>query len=132
VEFIEATSTATVDDLYSLSSPKRRPVWARRSDELALTRNVPATSIVIPLALEQKDDPIMAVQLMTLACGGFVLAVKIAHPLADIRSLTRFVRDWASTKRLWQAFFGQKHILVTTWARAGIYAIDLGLGSRIR
>ncbi|SMR64409.1 unnamed protein product [Zymoseptoria tritici ST99CH_3D1] len=132
VELIGATSTATADDLYPFSSPKRRPVWARRSDELALALFVPATSIVLPLDPEQKDDPIMAVQWTTLACGGFVLAVKIAHPLADIGSLTRFVRDWANTKRLWQAFLGQKHILVTTWARAVIYNIDFGLVSRIR
>jgi hypothetical protein len=37
-----------------------------------------------------------------------------------------------SPQRLWQAFLGQRHILVTTWARAGIYDIDFGLGSRIR
>jgi hypothetical protein len=37
-----------------------------------------------------------------------------------------------SPQRIWQAFLGQRHILVTTWARAGIYDIDFGLGSRIR
>lgn len=37
-----------------------------------------------------------------------------------------------SPQRIWQAFLGKRHILVTTWARAGIYDIDFGLGSRIR
>jgi hypothetical protein len=41
----------------------------------------------------------MAVQLTHLACGGLVLAAKIAHPLADITSLSQFVRDWASISR---------------------------------
>lgn len=35
-----------------------------------------------------------------------------------------------SPQRLWQAFLGQRHILVTTWGRAGIYDLDFGLGSR--
>ncbi|KAI1009029.1 hypothetical protein LB504_001886 [Fusarium proliferatum] len=37
-----------------------------------------------------------------------------------------------SPQRLWQAFLGRRHILVTTWARAGIYDIDFGLGSTCR
>ncbi|KAM0433404.1 hypothetical protein ACHAPT_004282 [Fusarium lateritium] len=34
-----------------------------------------------------------------------------------------------SPQRIWQAFLGRRHILVTTWGRAGIYDIDFGLGS---
>jgi hypothetical protein len=37
-----------------------------------------------------------------------------------------------SPQRLWQAFLGRRHILVTTWACAGIYDVDFGLGSGIR
>jgi hypothetical protein len=37
-----------------------------------------------------------------------------------------------SPQRIWQGFLGQRHIMVTTWARAGIYDVDFGLGSRIR
>ena len=37
-----------------------------------------------------------------------------------------------SPQRIWQAFLGRHHILVTTWARAGIYDVNFGLGSRIR
>ena len=37
-----------------------------------------------------------------------------------------------SPQRIWQAFLGQRHILVTTWARAGIFDVDFGVGSRIR
>lgn len=37
-----------------------------------------------------------------------------------------------SPQRIWQAFLGRRHILVTTWARAGLYDVDFGLGSRIR
>lgn len=34
-----------------------------------------------------------------------------------------------SPQRIWQAFLGKRHILVTTWARAGVYAVNFGLGS---
>jgi len=103
VEFIEATSTTTVDSLYTAASTKRRPVW-NRQDEATLTQFVPQTSIAHPLEPHEKDTnglyrPIMAIQCTKLACGGFVLAAKIAHPLADITSLTQFVRDWADVSR---------------------------------
>jgi hypothetical protein len=104
VEFVEATSAATVDSLYSANSSKRRPVWNRREDEETLTQYVPPTNVVSALEPNEEDanglyKPIMAVQYTELACGGLVLAVKIAHPLADIAALTRFVRDWASVSR---------------------------------
>lgn len=30
-------------------------------------------------------------------------------------------------QRIWQAFLGSRHILVTSWARAGVYEVDFGL-----
>ncbi|KAK2596131.1 hypothetical protein QQS21_006408 [Conoideocrella luteorostrata] len=33
-----------------------------------------------------------------------------------------------SPQRIWQAFMGQRHVLVTSWARAGVYDVDFGLG----
>lgn len=37
-----------------------------------------------------------------------------------------------SPQRIWQAFLGQRHILVTSWARAGLYDVDFGFSSRVR
>jgi hypothetical protein len=104
VEFVEATSAATVDDLYSTTSTKRRPIWNRQNADQTLAQFVPPTNIVHALEPNEKDPhdlyrPIMAVQLTQLVCGGLVLASKIAHPCADITSLTEFVRDWASISR---------------------------------
>lgn len=103
VEFIEATSTTTVESLYSDHSAKRRPIWNRREEE-TLTQFVPSTDVVLALESNEVDTnslykPTMAIQWTELACGGYVLAAKIAHPLADITTLTRFVRDWASVSR---------------------------------
>jgi hypothetical protein len=104
VEFVEATSPTTVDDLYRIETPKRRALWNRREDGVTLTQFVPPTVLVNALQPNNKDAhglyrPTMAVQCTQLACGGFVLAAKIAHPLADITALTHFVRDWASVSR---------------------------------
>ncbi|KAJ4983096.1 transferase family protein [Stagonosporopsis vannaccii] len=104
VEFTEATSSTTVDCLYNANSAKRRPIWNRREDEETLSQFAPPTNIVHALESNEKDTngrykPIMAVQCTELACGGLVLAAKIAHPLADITALARFVRDWACVSR---------------------------------
>lgn len=32
-------------------------------------------------------------------------------------------------QRIWQGFLGTRHIMVTSWARAGVYEVDFGLGS---
>ncbi|KAH7303942.1 transferase family protein [Stachybotrys elegans] len=37
-----------------------------------------------------------------------------------------------SPQRIWQAFLGSRHILATSWARAGLYEVDFGLGGRLR
>lgn len=104
VEFVEATSAATVDSLYRAGSARRRPIWDRLEDKQTLVQFVPSTKLVSALEPNGKDEnglqkPNMAVQYTELACGGIVLAAKIAHPLADISALTRFVRDWASVSR---------------------------------
>lgn len=100
VEFVEAKSMATVDSLYDAHSVERRPIWNRLKDEITLAQFVPSTEVANALQPNEKDanglyKPSMAIQLTHLACGGLVVAAKIAHPLADITALTRFVQDWA-------------------------------------
>lgn len=56
---------------------------------------------------------------------------KVGQP-ADLSAHLHSVAYEKSPQRIWQAFLGRRHILVTTWARAGIYDIDFGLGSSIR
>lgn len=41
----------------------------------------------------------MTIQITQVACEGFALAVKIAHPLTDISSLVHFMRSYASNSR---------------------------------
>jgi hypothetical protein len=35
-------------------------------------------------------------------------------------------------QRIWQAFLGSRHLLVTSWARAGVYDVDFGLNDSPR
>ena len=100
VEFLSATSSATTDSLYQTERIETQPVWNRKDDNLG--KFVPPVNIAQALQPNEPDaatglrKPSMAIQCTTLSDGGFVLAVKTAHPLADIAGLVRFVKDWAS------------------------------------
>ena len=66
------------------------------------------------------------------------IARKIRHTISTVSEAANLADHLHSAayeespQRIWQAFLGRRHILVTTWARAGIYDVDFGLGSRIR
>ncbi|KAF2625641.1 transferase [Macroventuria anomochaeta] len=100
VEFISATSSATTESLYQTERIETQPLWDRKDDNLG--KFVPSVDIAQALQPNEPDaatglrKPIMAIQCTTLSDGGFVLAVKTAHPLADIAGLIRFIKDWAS------------------------------------
>ncbi|KAF5022888.1 hypothetical protein F66182_5048 [Fusarium sp. NRRL 66182] len=53
---------------------------------------------------------------------------KITDP-ANVAAHLHSIAFEKSPQRIWQAFLGRRHILTTSWARAGIYNIDFGLGS---
>lgn len=101
VAFIIATSTATLDDLSPINRTSSQPIWDRHT--VPLGNFVPATLIIDPLRNPINSDgdalPTMAIQITTLACGGFALSVKMAHAIADAHSLIHFVTDWASVSR---------------------------------
>ncbi|PWY92546.1 hypothetical protein BO70DRAFT_357672 [Aspergillus heteromorphus CBS 117.55] len=115
VEFVTARTTATLDELHPSSRTTSHPLWDQ--EKVSLSSLVSATPLVNPLnppAIRDADadadadalsppppppPPILAVQITKLACGGFALAAKIAHPLADASSLVRFVKDWARVCR---------------------------------
>lgn len=67
-----------------------------------------------------------------------LIARKIRHTIStvsDPANLAEHLHSVAyekSSYRIWQEFLGRRHILVTTWARAGIYDDEFGLGSRIQ
>lgn len=102
VEFITAASTATLDDLHPLDRPHRVPLWNRQDENLRVYS--PDTEIAHALKPNESDEhgqrnPVLAIQVTKLACGGFALALKIAHPLADISALTQFLKDWGAVSR---------------------------------
>ncbi|KAK1585859.1 transferase [Colletotrichum navitas] len=103
VEFITATSSTTTNSLYRTERPEAQPLWDRKDDSFDVF--VPPSDIAHALFPNEPDTetglrkPVMAIQCTTLSDGGLVLAVKTAHPLADITSLVRFVKDWASVSR---------------------------------
>lgn len=56
---------------------------------------------------------------------------QVSRPMALAAHLHTLAYE-KSPQRIWQAFLGRRHILVTTWARAGLYDIDFGLGESIQ
>ncbi|KAH8423991.1 uncharacterized protein LDX57_001746 [Aspergillus melleus] len=102
IEFSVARSEATLETLCPTSRTTSQRLWDRLK--------VPFAEFVPQTALQNLFKPIvanyagllpptMAIQLTTLACGGFVLTVKSAHPLADAHTLIHFVKDLARVSR---------------------------------
>lgn len=97
VEFVTATSSSTLDALYPLNRTESLPVWNRR--EVSLNVFSPPTSIHSTLEPNHPNDeglrkPLLAIQVTRMSCGGFVLAAKSAHPMADIAALVHLIKDW--------------------------------------
>ncbi|PYI07498.1 transferase family protein [Aspergillus sclerotiicarbonarius CBS 121057] len=99
VEFIAARSTATLDELHPSSRRTSQPLWDQ--EKVNLSQFVPTTRLANPANVSDANilPPIMAIQVTELACGGFALAVKIAHTLADASAMIYFVKNWASVNR---------------------------------
>jgi Transferase family len=63
-----------------------------------------SSSSLVPLAgqsIEQACDgqSCVLVQLTTFTCGGLAISLRIAHCLADARSMQYFMQDWAEVNR---------------------------------
>lgn len=99
VEFVTATTNATLETLSPASRTTKYPIID--CGKISLTGLVPSLRLANSLGPNVVNKagflpPVMAIQLTKLACGGFALAIKILHPLADIQSVMHFVQD--STK----------------------------------
>ncbi|PLB53085.1 transferase family protein [Aspergillus steynii IBT 23096] len=102
IDFVVASSDATLETLCPASRTTSQPLWDRSKAPLAeFVSQTPLQKLQKPIVADEAGvlPPAMAVQLTTLACGGFVLSVKSAHPLADAHSLMHFVKDLASVSR---------------------------------
>lgn len=99
VEVITATSSETLDSLYPAQRPTTQPIWSGK--DAPLGPFIPSSPQVNPRQPDELDanghrKAPLAVQITGLACGGWTLAVKSTHPLADITTLVSFVKDWAA------------------------------------
>jgi hypothetical protein len=95
-------------------------------------------SPVIMMNIELPGSEVGCEQTSNATAAMVAITRKIRHTIStvsDPANLADHLHSAAyekSPQRIWQAFLGRRHILVTTWARAGIYDVDFGLGSRIR
>lgn len=102
IEFVTATINATLETLSPASRTTEYPIFDR--GKASLNGLVPSIRLANSLGPNHVNEagflpPIMAIQLTKLACGGFALATKNLHPLADIQSVIHFVKDWTKVSR---------------------------------
>lgn len=102
VEFVLTKSTATLESVYPASRTTEQPLWDGL--KAPLDKLVPSTRLANAHQPNEPDSsghlsPVFALQITEFACGGFALAGKIVHPLADIQSLVHFIKDWAIVSR---------------------------------
>ncbi|CAN9198940.1 unnamed protein product [Alternaria alternata] len=95
-------------------------------------------SPIIMMNIELPGSEVGREQTSNATSAMVAITRKIRHTISTINdpaNLADHLHSAAyekSPQRIWQAFLGRRHILVTTWARAGIYDVDFGLASRIR
>lgn len=103
VALTTASSAATVNDLHPPNRTETLHPWQGQST--GLYRFVSPVGIADAFSPDARDSdglrkPVLGIQITELSCGGFVLAAKIAHPLADITTLVCFMKDWAAISRM--------------------------------
>ncbi|KAM0555841.1 hypothetical protein ACHAPJ_006240 [Fusarium lateritium] len=100
-QFVYAKSSATLESLYSFERSSNQSFW--RCDSSAFQKFIAPTPIARPLKSVGDENgqlyPLLAVQVTELACGGFVLALRGAHPLADATTFISLLKDWAFVSR---------------------------------
>ncbi|KAK3325988.1 transferase family protein [Apodospora peruviana] len=104
VELITASSPATLETIYPVSRTETLPLW--NCQDAGLNVFIPATAIASAMPFQPNDPdgnglrkPLLAIQITELACSGFVLAAKAAHPMADTTGLVHLLKDWARVSR---------------------------------
>ena len=102
VEFVHARSSGALKDLYPEDRVSRHPAWI--CDSAVFKQFMPSVPTPRLLSHAIKDEngrlyPLLAIQITELACGGFVLALKETHPLADTTAVMSLLKDWASVSQ---------------------------------
>lgn len=102
VEFVHARSSSTLRSLYPEDRVSKHPAWL--CDSAVFKQFMPSvpTSRLLNHAIKDENGrlyPLLAIQITELACGGFVLALKEIHPLADTTAVMSLLKDWASVSQ---------------------------------
>ncbi|KAA8646068.1 uncharacterized protein ATNIH1004_007491 [Aspergillus tanneri] len=98
---------------------------------LSLMMNIELPGIKATATVKTASDPQSPSTLRPIAQRIRETLGQVNSPRAIAAHLHRLAFE-KSPQRIWQGFLGRRHIMVTTWARAGLYEVDLGLGARVR
>ncbi|KAH8175229.1 transferase family protein [Sarocladium implicatum] len=102
VEFQWAKSSATLEALHPPARMVQQPLWDRSDGDFEPFAS--PTPIANPLEPHSRTDdglllPLLSIRITQLACGGLVIAAKSSHVVADMGTLSTFLKDWASLCR---------------------------------
>ncbi|WOG85481.1 hypothetical protein DCAR_0104670 [Daucus carota subsp. sativus] len=85
-EYVEAKVDIRLDDLVS----QRTDVKAELLNEL----------LPYPIgAIDEYEDPLLAVQVSGFSCGGFAIGICSSHRIADVSTTIAFVNAWATAAK---------------------------------
>ncbi|KAL9468823.1 hypothetical protein ACSS6W_010517 [Trichoderma asperelloides] len=97
---------------------------------------LPDTFVGSPLVLTHISTPICNVAASNTKIESIASQIRTCLDRFTPEAIAAILHDEAhevAPQRLWRAFLGRKHTLVTSWARLGVYDIDfLGRGLRPR
>ncbi|KAK4169639.1 transferase family protein [Cladorrhinum sp. PSN259] len=105
VGYVTAVSPTCLEDLHPANRTDWTPIWSNNKQHgdwgslPDLSAFSPQTTVSSPLNPNDKRQPLLAIQLTSLSCGGLILGIKAAHPMADIASLVHFVKTWGAISR---------------------------------
>ncbi|OJT03674.1 Spermidine hydroxycinnamoyl transferase [Trametes pubescens] len=95
VEFIVTRFPTTLASLIPDNDTRiKNGVWC--ADDFPAAQLLYPTELALYNTKEYAGRPSVSVQLTAFACGGFGVALRIVHPIADATAMHQFVKDWSA------------------------------------
>ncbi|KFY07946.1 hypothetical protein V492_06670 [Pseudogymnoascus sp. VKM F-4246] len=96
VEWVVSKTERTLDSVVpsALERVAGNATWV--ATDFPQTIFLSDTKLALHDLVEYAGLPGMSVQITEFTCGGYAIAVKMAHPLADAQSLMVFIHQWAA------------------------------------
>lgn len=99
VEWVAAEQAGTLDSIVPSALERAAGNAAWIASDFPQQMFLSDTQLALYNLRDYEGLPGMSVQITTFACGGYAVAVKMAHTLADAQALLVFMHRWAAASR---------------------------------